>query len=287
MSSAGTVVVLGGKRGLLGMSLCKTFSEAGYEVIPTGRDTLDVFDEAAVSRLLEAETPAYVLNTIAYTAVDMAEDEPVEAGKLNKTLPRLLGKVCLDHGSCLVHYSTDFVFDGTKNEPYVETDPVNPQSVYGKTKLEGEQALEYLGMENFLCLRTAWLFGPGKINFVEKILGYAKQRDMLRVVHDQVGSPTSTIDLSQMSLALVQAGARGLFHTVGGGKASWCELTSEAVAAAGVDCRVEPITSDEFPQKAKRPAYSVLSTQKLTEVTGFTPRPWVQALQEYVYGYLV
>ncbi|WP_027185105.1 dTDP-4-dehydrorhamnose reductase [Desulfovibrio inopinatus] len=282
----GRVVVLGGKRGLLGMPLTRTLTEAGYEVVPTGRDTLDVFDESAVARLLNDFKPDYVFNTIAYTAVDQAEDEPVEAAKLNKTLPRLLGQICLDHGSCLVHYSTDFVFDGTKTEPYVETDPVNPQSVYGKTKLEGELALADMGMEHFLCLRTAWLFGPGKINFVEKILGYARERDVLRIVHDQVGSPTSTIDLSSMSLALIKANARGLFHTVGGGKASWCELTSEAVAAAGVNCRVEPIMSDEFPQKAKRPAYSVLSTQKLTEVTGFTPRPWVQSLREYVYGFL-
>lgn len=283
MTPTGKAIVLGGLTGLLGMPLTRALRGAGYEVRPTSRSTLDPFDREAVRDALASFGADLLINTVAYTAVDAAEDEPDEAARLNRVLPGNLARICLETGVGLVHYSTDFVFDGKKNSPYVETDPVAPQGVYGRTKLAGERAILESGLANHLILRTAWLFGPGKTNFVEKILGFARTRDVLRVVHDQIGSPTFTVDLAANTVALLKAGARGLFHLVNSGQASWCELASEAVATAGINCEVLPITSAEYPQKARRPAYSVLDVGKFAGVAGYAPRPWGQALHEYVY----
>jgi len=284
MSGPKKIIVLGGVTGLLGVPLTHALRHAGHAVLPTTRATLDPFDREAVRAAVVEFAADWIVNTVAYTAVDKAEDEPDEAARLNRVLPGNLARVCLETGAGLVHYSTDFVFDGKKTSPYLETDPVSPQSVYGKTKLAGERAILETGLERCLILRTAWLFGPGKTNFVEKILGFATTRDVLKVVHDQVGSPTFTLDLAANTAALLDAGGTGLFHLVNSGRASWCELASEAVSTAGINCEVLPITSADYPQKAKRPAYSVLDTGKFAQVVGYSPRPWVQALREYVYG---
>jgi len=283
VSAPRRAIVLGGASGLLGQSVSQVLREAGFDVLAASRADFDPASKDALMRAVDEYKPDFIFNTVAYTAVDKAESEPDRAAALNKALPAMLGRVCRDKGVGLVHYSTDFVFDGKKASPYLETDPVNPQSVYGKTKLAGERALSELGPDNLYILRTAWIFGPGKSNFVAKILGLAKERPTLNVVHDQRGSPTYTVDLARYTLALVEAGAPGLYHVVNSGRASWCELTAEAVAVAGVDCRVEAITTDKYPLPAKRPAYSVLDTSKFTAATGVTPRPWVQALRDYVY----
>ena len=283
MSAARRALVLGGASGLLGQSLSGTLREAGWEVFAASRADFDPTRKDELSRAVDAFAPDLLCNTVAYTAVDKAESEPDQAAALNKALPAMLGRTCRDKGVGLVHFSTDFVFDGKKSTPYLETDAVNPQSVYGKTKLAGERALLELAPDNLYILRTAWIFGPGKSNFVAKILGLAKQRPSLNVVHDQRGSPTYTVDLARYTLALVEAGAPGLYHLVNSGRASWCELTAEAVAVAGLDCRIEAITTEQYPLPAKRPAYSVLDTAKFTAATGVVPRPWVQALRDYVY----
>lgn len=284
MSGEKKIIVLGGVTGLLGVPLTHALRQAGHAVLPTTRATLDPFDREAVQAAVAEFAPDWIVNTIAYTAVDKAEDEPDEAARVNRVLPGNLARICMEAGVGLVHYSTDFVFDGKKTSPYLETDPVDPQSVYGRTKLAGERAILETGLERYLILRTAWLFGPGKTNFVEKILGFAKTRDVLKVVHDQIGSPTYTPDLAANTAALLATGATGLFHLVNSGRASWCELASEAVSTAGINCEVLPITSEEYPQKAKRPAYSVLDTGKFAAAVGHAPRPWIQALREYVYG---
>jgi len=284
MSGQKKIIVLGGVTGLLGVPLTHALRQAGHAVLPTTRATLDPFDREAVRAAVAEFQADWIVNTIAYTAVDKAEDEPDEAARVNRVLPGNLARICMEAGVGLVHYSTDFVFDGKKTSPYLETDPVDPQSVYGRTKLAGERAILETGLERYLILRTAWLFGPGKTNFVEKILGFAKTRDVLKVVHDQIGSPTFTPDLAANTAALLATGATGLFHLVNSGRASWCELASEAVSTAGINCEVLPITSKDYPQKAKRPAYSVLDTGKFAAAVGHAPRPWIQALREYVYG---
>ncbi len=276
-------VVLGGKTGLLGQSLVAVLRDKKWDVVAHGRDDADVLDSAALERYLGDAAPEFVFNTIAYTQVDKAEDEPEEALRLNKALPACLGRIARQQGFWLVHYSTDFVFDGRGQAPYQLSDEPNPQSVYGRTKLAGENALLEIGLPNLNIVRTAWLFGPGRKNFVKTILTLARQRPTLGVVHDQIGSPTYTPDLALYSYELARRKVYGIFHLVNAGRASWCELAAEAVTLAELNCTVNAITSAEYPQQAKRPAYSVLATDKFTNVTGITPRPWPSALREYVF----
>lgn len=281
---SGRIAVLGGRTGLLGVQLSRTFEAAGYEAEALGRADFDICDSKRMGSYLDEFQPDWLINAVAYTAVDKAEDEPVEAARLNKALPAMLGRLCQARGVGLFHFSTDFVFDGKKTTPYAEDDPVGPDSIYGQTKLDGEKELLALKLEKLIIARVAWLFGPGKKNFVRTMLNLAKERSELRVVHDQIGSPSYTPDLAEYSVALVQAGQTGLFHLANAGRASWCELASEAVTAAGYECHVVPITTAEYPVKAKRPAYSVLDTSKFHKATGVAPRPWLSALREYVYA---
>lgn len=279
-----TAVVLGGRTGLVGQSLAQALLDSRWEVHPLGRADLDCTSESQVSAMLERLGPAVLFNTVAYTAVDKAEDEPEAAKALNARLPGMLARVCKRLGVKLVHYSTDFVFDGKADSPYAETAATNPASVYGSSKLAGERAIAESGLDDFLIIRTSWLFGPGKMNFVQRILELCADRPELNVVHDQVGSPTYTPDLAKNTVALVNAGQRGVFHVAGCGQASWCELAAEAVSLAGLTCAVKPIPSEAYPQKAARPAYSVLDLTAFSQATGLTPRPWPQALRDYVFS---
>jgi dTDP-4-dehydrorhamnose reductase len=277
-------VVLGGRTGLLGQALTAALEDHGWRVDAPGRAELDVLDSDALARHLEAQEPDFVFNAVAYTQVDKAEDEPERATLLNKTFPLGLGRLAKTQGFRLIHYSTDFVFDGRAQTPYHEDDETGPASVYGRSKLAGERALLELNLPGLCILRTAWLYGPGKGNFVRTILGLAKEREQIQVVHDQIGSPTYTRDLAAYSLELASLKVHGVFHLVNRGQASWCELAAEAVNLAGLQCQVQAIPSSDYPQKAPRPAYSVLDTDKFTDLTGIQPRPWVQALREYVFS---
>lgn len=279
-----SAVVLGGKTGLLGQALSMAMTRRGWTVHAPGRADLDLFDRPAVEDYLARTGADILFNTVAYTKVDQAEDEPSEAARLNRQLPLVLGQAARNAGVRLVHYSTDFVFNGKKTTPYTTEDQPDPRSVYGSTKLQGERELLALGLPGLIIIRTSWLFGPCKINFVTRILELAAARPELSVVHDQVGSPSYTPDLAANSLALVDAGATGLFHLANSGQASWCELAAEAVRGADLPCRVKPITSAQYPQKAVRPAYSVLDLSKFTAATGITPRPWLQALREFLFS---
>lgn len=279
-----SAVVLGGKTGLLGQALSLALTRQGWAVHAPGRDELNLFERPAVEDYI-ARTKAEVLfNTVAYTKVDQAEDEPAEASRLNRQLPFVLGKAVRAAGVPMVHYSTDFVFNGRKTSPYGPADQTAPCSVYGQTKLQGERELMSLGLPNLLIIRTSWLFGPCKTNFVTRILELAASRPELSVVHDQIGSPSYTPDLAAGSLALLAKGATGIFHLANAGQASWCELATEAVRGADLACRIKPIPSSEYPQKACRPAYSVLDLGAFTAATGIAPRPWLQALREFLFS---
>ncbi len=274
------LLVLGGKTGMLGQAICKIAKNQGLDFVTLGREDGDVTDlEFLKTKIIEIN-PTIIFNTIAYTAVDKAEDDVQNANLINKRIPEMLACILKNTNIFLIHYSTDFVFDGKKTSPYIETDVTNPLSVYGETKLAGEIALQKL--ENCAILRTAWLFGAGRKNFISTILKYAQEKDSLKVVHDQFGSPTCTKDLAEMSFAVAKKRATGLFHAVNAGQASWCELASEAVSIFNLHTFVEPICTKDWPQKAIRPNFSVLSTKKMSEVVGYTPRPWIQALREYI-----
>ncbi len=275
------ILVLGGKTGMLGQALVKAAKARGHDVVTLGREDGDITNFEFLKEKIGAVNPDVIFNAIAYTAVDNAEDDEQNAIAINKRLPEMLATLIKDTAVYCIHYSTDFVFSGKQYIPYTEKDVPEPCSVYGETKLAGEQALAKL--DNCAILRTAWLFGEGRKNFVSTILKYAQEKGSLRVVSDQFGSPTYTKDLAEMSFLIMEHRGVGIFHTVNSGQASWCELASEAVKMLNLSVFVEPIETKDWPTKAVRPAYSVLSTQKLQQLYGYTPRPWLQALQEYIF----
>ncbi|CAM2060351.1 dTDP-4-dehydrorhamnose reductase [Desulfovibrionales bacterium] len=275
-------IILGGRNGMLGQALIKILEKKKWTAVPQGRQDVDVLNPDALAAYLDVHEPDMVFNTIAYTQVDKAEDEANKAYALNMWLPELLGNIARTRQFRLVHYSTDFVFDGKNIIPYQVSNKPNPQCIYGKSKLAGENALLQAGVAGLIICRTAWLYGPDRKNFVTTVLNLAKTRKTLKVVHDQIGSPTYTIDLALYSYELVLTDSHGIFHLVNSGRASWYELAAKAVNLAGLTCQIKPIPSYAYPQKAQRPAYSVLSTKRFTDVTGLTPRPWPQALRQYI-----
>ncbi len=286
MTTEKRALVLGGATGLLGQALVETLRAADWEVVATGRNTLNTMGPHIaedLTALVEEARPSCIFNTVAYTQVDAAEDNPHEAALLNASFPAVLGRIVKQHPCHLVHYSTDFVFNGKKRTAYTVEDQPDPLNVYGSSKLSGENALLRLELPRCSIIRTAWLFGPGKGNFVRTILNKCKEKPMLSVVDDQIGSPTYTLDLASYSLRIVEVGATGLFHGVNSGQASWCEFADEAVRLAQMECVINSVPSSAYPQKAVRPGWSVLDPESLTRATGIVPRPWPQALRDYIF----
>lgn len=278
-------LVLGGATGLLGQALVAMLAARGWQTESLGRGDGNLMDLSFVQDRLARAHADVIFNTVAWTQVDDAEDNEEKALEINRTFPDALARIIsgMDKGH-LVHYSTDFVFYGHHTVPWQETDTPNPKSVYGCTKLEGEKAVLQALPERSCVLRTAWLFGPGKKNFVKTIVDACQSRDVLNVVDDQMGSPTYTCDLALWSAMLAEERVTGIWHTVNSGQASWCELASEAVLLASARCRIDPIHSDKWPQKARRPKNSVLDNSKLAGFLGKKPRPWPQALRDYIFG---
>ncbi|MDR2745108.1 MAG: dTDP-4-dehydrorhamnose reductase [Desulfovibrio sp.] len=284
-ASTPKALVLGGATGLLGQALVNVLAGRGWQVETLGRTDGNLTDIAFLARCLAKSAADVVFNAVAWTRVDDAEDHPEQARLLNCTLPDALARILKSIGEGhLVHFSSDFVFSGQGRIPWREEDAPKPASVYGRTKLAGEQAVLRLLPDRTCVLRTAWLFGPGRKNFVETILNESRTAETVQVVFDQTGSPTYTLDLAQWSAALAEKRAVGVWHAVNGGRANWAELAAEVVALAGSRCQVIPVPSEQWPQKAKRPAWSVLDVTKLSNSLGQPPRPWPQALRDYLYS---
>lgn len=286
MNTRQKALVLGGKTGLVGQAIAEVLRNSGWEVTGIGRNEVDFREPRAadaLAALIDKIEPACVFNAIAYTDVDKAEEDVENATLLNRTLPAMLARLLKTRPCQFIHYSTDFVFNGKKQTPYATDDTTDPLSIYGKTKLSGEEAILALDLPHYLIIRSAWLFGPGRRQFISAILDLARTHREISVIHDQVGSPTYTLDLAMYSLKLLESGVSGLFHVVNSGQASKCELADEAIDLAQLECVINPISSAEYAQKALRPAYSVLDYSALTRVTGITPRPWPQALREYIF----
>lgn len=276
-------LVLGGKTGLLGQALVVALQADGWQVSVAGRPEIDPLSPESLEAAFAEAAPTAVFNTIAYTKVDQAEDEREEAYSLNRSLPALVGRLARQCDAWLAHFSTDFVFNGKKTTAYTEDDAVDPLSVYGASKLAGEQVLLQTYPERSCIIRTSWLFGPGRKNFITTILDRCRCMGKISVVHDQIGTPTYTPDLAAAAVNLANLRATGIVNVANTGQASWCEFASQAVVFAGLKVPVEPITSADYPQKAVRPAYSVLSTIRYAELTGKLMRPWPRALQEYIF----
>jgi len=274
------VLVTGG-RGLLGTEIGKAFARRS-EVRLTDVDDFDVTDPAACRREVGRFRPRVVIHCAAYTAVDRAETEPDLAHAVNAEGTRNVARACREHGALIVTFGTDYVFDGTLSRPYGEEDRVHPLSVYAKSKLGAEDALREAGGEHLL-IRTQWLYGPGGRNFLATILAKAQKGETLRVVADQKGCPTSTRDLVDAVVRLLDAGARGTVHFSNEGETTWFGLARFLLERAGLAAApLFPAATAELAYPAPRPAYSVLSKEKYRKITGETPRRWEAAAGEYL-----
>jgi len=274
-------VLVTGAAGMLGSDLGPALAAAGHEVLARPKSDLDIADEKAVARTLRELSPDVLVNCAAFTKVDDCEADP-RAFDINAKAVGSLADSCGHVGAQLVQISTDFVFDGQKGTPYLEDDPVNPLSAYGHSKRAGEEAA--LRLPGSLIVRASWLFGRCGWNFVEAILKQVEGgKDRLSVVSDQIGRPTATTDLSEAIVALLDAGASGVFHFANRGEVSWLEFAREILWLAGRgDVPVDPTTSASLARPAHRPAYSVLDTGKYERLTGRPIRAFRDPLAEYL-----
>ncbi len=247
---------------MLGRDVVASAARAGHEVAGLARGDLDVCDAAAVRASLEAERPDVVINCAAYTDVDGAEEDERAATELNGRAAGHVAEAAAAVGASVVQPSTDYVFDGSKRTPYLESDPTGPTGAYGRSKLAGEQAVLSANDRHFI-VRTSWLFGAAGKNFVDTMLGLGRDRDELKVVDDQVGLPTYTGHLASALVELAGTAAFGIHHLAGGGaECSWFQFASEIFRQADLDVRLVPCTTEEFPRPAPRPAYSVLGSER-------------------------
>jgi dTDP-4-dehydrorhamnose reductase len=241
---------------------------------------LDITNKNNVNEVIKTYEPDVVINCAAHTAVDKCETDEENAYKLNALGPKYLAEATHELGSEIVQVSTDYVFDGEGNTPLIETDIPNPQTVYGKTKLQGEVFVKQNNPKHYI-VRTAWLYGDGN-NFVKTMLKLSETNKVLKVVNDQKGTPTSTVDLARVIIKLVENKAYGLYHCTCKGECTWYELTKEIFRIKGIDTEVLPCTTDEFPRPAKRPKYSVLRNYSLENSIGDITRDWKESLREYL-----
>jgi dTDP-4-dehydrorhamnose reductase len=270
---------------MLAQALQRELDARGRRYAAPDRAALDVTEEASVARAFERHRPTLVLNASAYTKVDLAEQHEAEADRVNGDAVAVLARHCAAAGATLVHFSTDFVFDGTLRRPYRPDDPTNPLSAYGRSKLKGERALHAQPGLSYLLVRTSWLYGPGGASFPQAMVTLARQGVPLRVVADQTGTPTFTHDLAAATLDLLDRGARRTWHLTNAGETTWLEFARATLAAFAVAAEVTPITSADWkqarPASATRPAYSVLDVAPFEHLVGRPMRPWQDALNAY------
>lgn len=276
-------VLIFGKNGQVGSCLMQQLGMQ-HEVRGLDQDDLDLVHADQIENTIAAFRPDWVINASAYTAVDRAESEAQLADAINHLAPAAMARACASLGCGLLHYSTDYVFDGTANRPYIESDAPNPQSVYGVTKLAGEQAVmnEY---PMAIILRTAWVYAKKGANFVNTMLRLASERDELGVVADQYGSPTLADDLANASVSLIESTpierldeVAGIYHATGAGMCSWHGFAREIFTLANCMVVLRAISTEAYPTPAPRPAYSVLSNEKLQRVFGVALPDWRQSL---------
>jgi dTDP-4-dehydrorhamnose reductase len=284
-------ILVTGAAGMLGSQLLLTvpagFVAVGSDLRPgPGVDAagLDLAEPRDVARLFAEHGPFDgVIHTAAFTAVDLAEEREADASRANETACATLADACAKADIPLVLVSTDFVFDGRAKQPYREDAATNPLSAYGRTKLAGERAALARHPKGTRIVRTQWLYGPRGKHFPGTILNLARERSELKVVHDQVGSPTSTLELAPALWDVLARGESGIYHAACEGEASWYDFASATLATAGVShVRVTPCTTAEFPRPAVRPAYSVLDCSRLAALRGRRLSPWKSALSAFL-----
>lgn len=274
-------VLVFGAAGQVGEELVVAARGASHQVTALSRQDHDITDALATRRRILDGKFDVVYNAAAYTAVDRAESQPELAEAINAVAPGVIAAACAEAGSRLVHYSTDYVFDGAALAPIPEDAPVSPLGAYGWSKLRGEEAVRASGAAAYV-VRTAWLYGLRGNNFIRTVLRVTRERGEMRVVDDQRGSPSWARDLARASLRLPQAGPPGIYHLTNAGECTWYELACAVVERAGVVAVIHPITTAEYPTPARRPSYSVLDNRRWRDLGEPPLRGWEDALTEFL-----
>ncbi|NEW01038.1 dTDP-4-dehydrorhamnose reductase [Bacillus megaterium] len=274
-------VLITGANGQLGKELVELFNEKGFEVYGFGRDKMDITNQAQVQEMISTLKPNIVLHSAAHTQVDLAESEPDQAFLINAYGTRNVAVAAEAVGAKLLYVSTDYVFDGTNNEPYNEFSPTSPLGVYGKSKLAGEQFVRDLHSK-FFIVRTSWVYGKHGANFVKTMLKLGKERKELSVVADQRGCPTYTLDLANFILELVNSEKYGVYHVSNSGSCSWYEFAKEIFKVSEMKVQVNPCTTADFPRPAARPANSVFEHMSIKLNNFSSIRHWKEALSTFL-----
>lgn len=274
-------VLVTGVKGQLGCDVVRELEKRGIEAVGVDIEEMDITDSDSVAKVITAAAPDAVIHCAAYTAVDAAEENEEICRRVNADGTQNIANVCKKLDIKMLYISTDYVFDGEGTKAWEPEDERNPVSVYGQTKYEGELAVENT-LDKYFIVRIAWVFGINGKNFVKTMLNLAKTRDTLTVVNDQFGSPTYTYDLARLLADMIQTEKYGIYHATNEGICTWYEFACAIFKCAGVEMNVLPVSSEEYAAKAKRPANSRMSKEKLTE-NGFEKLPsWQDALERYM-----
>jgi dTDP-4-dehydrorhamnose reductase len=276
-------ILVTGAKGMLGTDLVRILEEHSHKVFATDIEELDITQFESLKKMASDISPNVIINCAAYTDVDKAEEEPDKAFLINGIDVRNLALVCKDLDIDLCHISTDYVFDGTKERPYTPSDLPNPINAYGYSKLAGEKYIQWI-WSRFYIIRTSWLYGKYGKNFVYTILNQAKKQKELRVVDDQIGSPTWTVTLARVIAKLIQTQKYGIYHVTDKTEngISWYQFACEIVRLSGLDIKVIPIKAKDYPHRAKRPKNSVLDLTLIKLLLNEEPPPWIESLQMFL-----
>ena len=287
-------ILVTGKNGQLGQSINKIVNtgngknnyQQDNEFIFVGREELDLSKKESIASYFDNNNFDVIINCGAYTAVDRAEEEQNLTNQVNHLAVKQLAGIAKEQKAKLIHISTDYVFDGTGSKPYKETDKTNPINVYGKTKLAGEKALQEIMPTNAMIIRTSWVYSEYGNNFVKTMLRLGKERDEINVVSDQIGSPTYATDLAKAILKIIdnrdyqdKDKATEIYHHSNKGEISWYDFTKEIFKLAKIDCKVSPITTEQYPTPAKRPRNTLMSKDKIIEEFSLEILDWKKSLE--------
>lgn len=274
-------VLVTGVKGQLGYDVVNELTKRGHIAIGTDIEEMDITDQNSVQTVIKETSPEAVIHCAAYTAVDAAEDNEDICRKINAEGTGNIAKACRELDIKMIYISTDYVFDGTGERPWEPDDERNPLNVYGQTKYEGELAVQK-NLDKYFIVRIAWVFGVNGKNFIKTMLNLGKTHDSLTVVNDQFGSPTYTYDLAKLLVDMAESDKYGIYHATNEGICTWYEFACEIFKQAGMNVKVSPVSSAEYPSKAKRPSNSRMSKEKLTK-NGFERLPvWQDALSRYL-----
>ncbi len=278
-------IVITGAAGMLAHALKRAFKARRLSFNAVARREWDITDPPQIELMFEDYQPTLVLNCAAYTKVDLCEEKQAECNDVNGTAVESLAEICRERRAALVHFSTDYVFDGSLSRPLRPDDPIGPQSAYGRSKLLGEQLLQAKAPERWLLIRTAWLYGPNGSCFPQTMINAAKSGKPLKVVNDQTGTPTFTYDLAEATLDLLDRNATGIWHITNSGETTWFDFTRAIIEEFNLKTDLSPTTSAEWkklkPNSAIRPAYSVLDVSPYEKLVGKPMPHWRDALHRY------